>query len=306
LAKTATAVALESPFKQIPCSVLRLIASLPGAALRVYLAYLGHSDSSAKAWVAEDALIEFTGLNRNTIYRWRKFLVDNDWLAPAGHFRGRKGSFPIFEVRFDGRIPEQSRPKNEYVKRSHVPKVGTQSDERDAITYQIAGDHVPKSGIFTSEDLGYEVDLDVDLDVDKKIKNKTSARENTRARFSFSEEAFSLDMGVATLLEFARSIIDITNETEAKTLIQRRLVIGLSTMDWPTLKERMQVAISRYGSDIWDDRGLISDEEFLQLITITETPEHEHTVDRTKRVVGTEAATVVAESQAGREVRRVL
>jgi hypothetical protein len=111
------------PFKKIDC-VRRTLLKMPGNALKIWLYYYMREGKERLAWASEEELCETLDLNRDTMRKWRTWLVDNGWMKLMGHRDPKTGEFstPIYRVKegtvteniSDGRrrnIPLRSQPK---------------------------------------------------------------------------------------------------------------------------------------------------------------------------------------------------
>lgn len=96
----------SKPFKKIDCT-RRSFLRMPGNALKIWLYYYTREGKERLAWASEEELCEMTDLNRDTMRKWRNWLVENKWLKLMGHRDAKTGEFavPIFRVK-EGTVAE--------------------------------------------------------------------------------------------------------------------------------------------------------------------------------------------------------
>jgi hypothetical protein len=84
----------SKPFKKIDCT-RRGFLRMPGNALKIWLYYYLREGAERLAWASEEEICKATDLNRDTMRRWRKWLIDNGWLKLMGHRDAKTGEFAI-------------------------------------------------------------------------------------------------------------------------------------------------------------------------------------------------------------------
>jgi hypothetical protein len=114
----------DKPFKMLMCERKALLR-MPGNALKIWMYYWMKEGPERLAWTTEEAVCEGTNLNKDTMHKWRNWLVDHNWLKPMGRKKREHGEFgvPVFRVKegdaitedfSDGRsrnFPSRSTPK---------------------------------------------------------------------------------------------------------------------------------------------------------------------------------------------------
>src|ERR1700694_1702295 len=88
---------LEQEYKTVnPADYLEM-AHYPGCALKVYCAHLSKENLDGNSHPSIDWIIETTGMCRNTVYKGRRWLVENGKLAKVGEVASRipNGRYPV-------------------------------------------------------------------------------------------------------------------------------------------------------------------------------------------------------------------
>lgn len=96
----------SKPFKKIDCT-RRGFLRMPGNALKIWMYYYTREGKERLAWASEEELCEATDLNRDTMRKWRNWLIENGWLKLMGHRDAKTGEFAlaIYRVK-EGTVPE--------------------------------------------------------------------------------------------------------------------------------------------------------------------------------------------------------
>ena len=84
----------SKPFKKIDCT-RRNFLRMPGNALKIWLYYYTREGKERLAWASEEELCAATDLNRDTMRKWRNWLVKNGWLKLMGHRDAKTGEFAV-------------------------------------------------------------------------------------------------------------------------------------------------------------------------------------------------------------------
>jgi Helix-turn-helix domain len=84
----------SKPFKKLECE-RRGYLRMPGNALKIWLYYYSREGEERLAWASEEEICKATDLNRDTMRKWRRWLVDNGWLKLMGHRDSKTGEFAI-------------------------------------------------------------------------------------------------------------------------------------------------------------------------------------------------------------------
>lgn len=94
-AKTAS-----RPFKKFYCDD-KEVFRLPGVAFKIWMYHYSREGKSRQSWPTVDTICEALDINKSTLQRWRKFLIQNGWLEKVGEHRRLDGEFnvPIFKVK---------------------------------------------------------------------------------------------------------------------------------------------------------------------------------------------------------------
>jgi hypothetical protein len=96
----------SKPFKKIDCT-RREFLRMPGNALKIWMYYYTREGKERLAWASEEELCEATDLNRDTMRKWRNWLIENGWFKLMGHRDAKTGEFAvgIYRVK-EGTVPE--------------------------------------------------------------------------------------------------------------------------------------------------------------------------------------------------------
>lgn len=86
------------PFKKFYCDD-RDIFRLPGTALKIWLYHYTREGKDRKSWPTVETLCEELDINRDTLFRWREYLVAHGWLEKVGDHRRLDGEFSVPEYK---------------------------------------------------------------------------------------------------------------------------------------------------------------------------------------------------------------
>jgi hypothetical protein len=103
------------------------IFKLPAQAMQIWLYHYRCENRIRESWPTEQQICEACNINRKTLYKWRRYLIDNEWLEQLSFARSMdiagRWIAPSFKVRH-GIIPLQQEDKRA---NNRLPKLGTQS-----------------------------------------------------------------------------------------------------------------------------------------------------------------------------------
>jgi hypothetical protein len=88
------------PFKKFYCDD-KEVFRLPGVAFKIWMYHYAREGKARQSWPTVDTICDALDINKSTLQRWRKFLVQNGWLEKVGEHRRLDGEFnvPIFKVK---------------------------------------------------------------------------------------------------------------------------------------------------------------------------------------------------------------
>jgi Helix-turn-helix domain len=103
----------SKPFKTLDCELLKTrLLRMPPLALKIWMAHLAHEGKDKPSYPSIDTLMKICDINKeDTVYKWRAWLVTNEWLVKIGEIAPRrKGEFavPMFSCKSDGTVPHQT------------------------------------------------------------------------------------------------------------------------------------------------------------------------------------------------------
>ncbi|MGC2831924.1 MAG: hypothetical protein WB994_19960 [Candidatus Acidiferrum sp.] len=87
-------------FKMLDVKRKRLLA-VPGNALKIWLYYWMREGKERLAWASEEDICDHTRLNRDTMRKWRNWLLEYGWLHLMGHRNPETGNFSVAVFRVD-------------------------------------------------------------------------------------------------------------------------------------------------------------------------------------------------------------
>ncbi len=92
--------ARNRPFKKFFCDD-KEVFRLPGVAFKIWMYHYAREGKARQSWPTVDTICEALDINKSTLQRWRKFLVQTGWLEKVGEHRRLDGEFnvPIFKVK---------------------------------------------------------------------------------------------------------------------------------------------------------------------------------------------------------------
>jgi hypothetical protein len=95
-----------SKYKLLDCN-RKGILGLPSGAVHLWLCYYMHESEGQESWLSLSKLESITGLGRNKIIRWQRYLKEHGWLVETGEVAANKyteptvGSWQVPVVRVD-------------------------------------------------------------------------------------------------------------------------------------------------------------------------------------------------------------
>jgi len=83
----------ELRLKVLDCN-RKAILSLPSAAVHLFFVYWMHESEEGESYLSLTAIERVTGWSRNTVIKWRNYLIDNGWLVKTGGTAAQRYSKP--------------------------------------------------------------------------------------------------------------------------------------------------------------------------------------------------------------------
>ncbi|PWT79019.1 MAG: hypothetical protein C5B59_00475 [Bacteroidetes bacterium] len=114
----------NEPFKKLRCRDTEVL-SLPAPALKVWLYHYMREGQERESWPSVATICRVLHMGRKAVFKWRKYLVDNGWLAVIGQ-RDTSGRFSVPIMKVDKGLMNETRSgsdgrklKTEYPTRGH-------------------------------------------------------------------------------------------------------------------------------------------------------------------------------------------
>jgi hypothetical protein len=141
------------PFKKFFCDD-RAVFRLPGNAVKLWLYYYAREGPERRSWPTAETICTDLGINQNTLFRWRAFLVEYGWLKKVGDHRRQDGEFsvPEFAVK-RGTVPEKIGDGTDKRSTNRIPKKCVRTHMKTS-----GASHPKFSGTDPHENFGDEVD----------------------------------------------------------------------------------------------------------------------------------------------------
>jgi hypothetical protein len=149
---------MKERYKLLDCD-RKAIFGLPPGALKLWLCYFMHESDAQESYLSLRALETTTGMARNTIIKWRDYLIDNGWLVKLGasaaerYSRPTNGSWKVPVVRVDDPskhdIEDKSSAIYDAMQRMNHPKIAhkvSASDSAFAFALDSASSSESESG----------------------------------------------------------------------------------------------------------------------------------------------------------------
>jgi len=107
------------------------------SAMKIWFCHWMHEGQNRESWPSIETISAMTGLGVDTVFTYRKWLVEHRWLVPVGRVPARHGHFSVPKFRVErGTVPEKTgdgRENNQLGKlltRSHRKTSGTVAPEK--------------------------------------------------------------------------------------------------------------------------------------------------------------------------------
>jgi len=140
------------PFKKFYCDD-EAIFQLPGIAFKIWMYHYKREGKARESWPSVPTICNALKISENTLFKWRKYLIENGWLEKVGNRHRLDGEFtvPVFKVK-RGTVPQNLGDGEG----NRTPKLGVWTHPK---TW---GRTHPKTwGMDAPQNLGYEVDSGV-------------------------------------------------------------------------------------------------------------------------------------------------
>ena len=160
----------ELRLKVLDCD-RKAILGLPSPAVHLFFVYWMHENEAQESYLSRTAIERITGWSRNTVIKWRTYLIDNGWLmmgatAAERYSHPTNGAWKVPVVRVDDPIAGGGSSKNEPLdgvvqQMNHPnfePKVygsgssSGSSSSSDSIPYASAGEVASLSSLPSGEE----------------------------------------------------------------------------------------------------------------------------------------------------------
>lgn len=138
------------------------ILLMPASALKIWFCHYGHENQEDESWPSIETLMEETGLSRDSVFTYRKWLLDHGWIVNKGFAASRHGHFsvPKYSVR-RGTVSEKTVD-------GRIGNLPTRS-------------HRKRSDSDASEKIGAEVDSSLNKQKDELNTPDQSSNQSTQA-----------------------------------------------------------------------------------------------------------------------------
>ncbi len=100
------------PFKKLDCALTKTaLLRLPPLALKIWLCHFAYEGKGCQSYPSIETLMKICRISDpHTVYKWREWLVNNNWLRMIGEIAPKhKGEFaiPVFSCAYNGTVSER-------------------------------------------------------------------------------------------------------------------------------------------------------------------------------------------------------